>query len=155
MEPAARTFSSDLQQLPEIRAFVRDVCRRAWNLPTGDEMTARLDLAVTEAAANIMRHAYRGEQGRPIEVIVDASPERVCVAMYHEGECFDPAAVPPPIFDGTREGGFGLYLIAQLVDEVVHYNESERRGIRLVKNRTESKKEGGRLKGTMQPTVEK
>ncbi len=69
MEWAARIFSSDLQQLAEMRAFVRDVCRRTWGVAAGDEALAQLDLAMSEAAANVIRHAYRGEAGRPIEVI--------------------------------------------------------------------------------------
>jgi anti-sigma regulatory factor (Ser/Thr protein kinase) len=141
MERAARTFSSDLRQLAEIRAFVRDVCRRAWDVSVADEALAQLDLAISEAAANIVRHAYRGETGQPIEVIVDAAPDRVCVGMYHQGVEFDPAKVPPPVFDGSREGGFGLYLMAQSVDEVVHCDDGEgRRGVRLVKTRKLSDK---------------
>jgi len=136
MEWAARIFSSDLQQLAEMRAFVRDVCRRTWGVAAGDEALAQLDLAMSEAAANVIRHAYRGEAGRPIEVIVDADADRVCVGLYHEGIEFDPASVPPPVFDGTREGGFGLYLMAQCLDEVIHTDDGKgRRGVRLVKIR--------------------
>src|SRR5437762_8370224 len=112
MERAARTFSSDLRQLAEMRAFVRDICRRSWGIPPEHEALAQLDLAISEAAANIIRHGYRGEADRPIEIIVDADENRVSIGLYHEGIEFDPASVPPPVFDGSREGGFGLYLMA-------------------------------------------
>ena len=47
-----------------------------------------------------------------------------------------PDQVAPPVFDGTREGGFGVYLIRQLVDEV-HYTRDSAGlcAIHLVKKR--------------------
>ncbi len=64
MEGVTREFASDLLQLPAMRAFVREVCNRAWG-PGGEEAPARLELALDEAAANIMLHAYRGP--RPVQ----------------------------------------------------------------------------------------
>ena len=43
----------------------------------------------------------------------------------HLGDSFDPASVPPPAFDGSRETGFGVYLIASSVDDV-RYSRDER-----------------------------
>jgi anti-sigma regulatory factor (Ser/Thr protein kinase) len=136
MERATRAFSSDLAQLAEIRAFVRGVCARAWGAPPGDEALCELDLAVSEAASNIIRHAYRGQTGQPIELVVDAGADSARISMYHRGQDFDPTKAAPPVFDGTREGGFGLYLITQSVDEVVYARDgSGRCETRLVKNR--------------------
>src|SRR5439155_287072 len=112
MERATQTFASDVQQLAGIRTFVRSTCERAWG--AGHEEIARLELALAEAAANVMLHAYEGEAGRPIEVLVEAGPEEVRVWLYHEGRDFDPAAVATPVFDGSRESGFGGYLIKQV-----------------------------------------
>jgi len=106
---------------------------------------------VSEAAANAIRHAYGGEAGRPIEVLVEASPEEVRVWLYHEGKDFDPAAVPPPTFDGSRESGFGLYLIKQAVEEAAFFSDDNgRRVVRLVKKRRPAQPAGG----TMQTEVE-
>ena len=86
--------------------------------------------------ANVILHAYQGEPDRPIEVVIEAGPEQVCVSVYHEGKDFDPASVRPPVFDGSREGGFGLYLMKQTVKEVTFFSEADGRcGVRLVKKR--------------------
>ncbi|MCI0455969.1 MAG: ATP-binding protein [Gemmataceae bacterium] len=150
MERVSKEFASDLPQLAAIRAFVRQECVRAWcrgvsaetTPPTadeaqkGEEALARLELALGEAAANIILHAYRGQGGRPIEVRVEAAPEQVCVWLFHEGEGFDPQSAPPPVFDGSHETGFGLYLIRQCVDEVEYCrDERGRHGVRLLKKR--------------------
>jgi serine/threonine-protein kinase RsbW len=134
---SARQFESDLRQLSAMRAFVREGCRCAWGERASDETLIRLELAVDEAATNIIRHAYGGESGRPIELVIEADEDQVRVSLYHLGRDFDPRAVQPPVFDGSREGGFGLYLIEQAVDEVCYFHDDQGRcGIRLVKKRT-------------------
>src|SRR5262249_56121784 len=96
MERATQTFASDVQQLAGIRTFVRSACERAWG--AGHEEIAHLELALAEAAANVMLHAYEGEPGRPIEVLVEAGPEEVRARVYPEGRGFCPGAVGPPGF---------------------------------------------------------
>jgi serine/threonine-protein kinase RsbW len=136
MTRATRVFPSDLRQLAAMRAFVRDACRRAWGHGADETGIAQLELALDEAAANVILHAYQGEAGRPIELAVDAGADQVCVSLSHEGRDFDPGAVAAPAFDGSRESGFGLYLIQQSVDEVTFLHDGQgRHGIRLVKRR--------------------
>ena len=47
------------------------------------------------------------------------------IRLHHLGDSFDPAAVSPPALDGSRESGFGIYLITNSVDEV-RYSRDER-----------------------------
>jgi serine/threonine-protein kinase RsbW len=118
-----------------MRAFLRDACGRAWGEGDG-EAIALLELAAHEAATNVIRHAYQGEGGRPIELVIDVNDEQACVTILHRGRDFDPDAVRPPDFDGSREGGFGLYLIMQSVDDVSFCRDEDGRcGVRLVKAR--------------------
>jgi anti-anti-sigma factor len=132
-----REFTTDPGQLAELRRLVRAACREAWGTGTRDRALDEIELAVQEAATNIVRHAYRGEVGRPIRLDLTAGPDRVDVTLSHDGDDFDPAAVPPPAFDGSRYGGFGLYLIRRCADEVYHLRGGPGdRGIRLVKHRT-------------------
>lgn len=133
MEHVRQEFASNLRQLAAVRALVRDVCRRAWATPD-EEGLAQLELAVDEAAANVMLHAYAGNNDRALEVDVAAAPDQVCVSLFHQGEPFDPQRVAPPSFDGSRESGFGLYLIRQAVDECTFFqDERGHHGVRLVK----------------------
>jgi len=115
---------SALADLVSIRSFVRGFCRDALPTPMEEVRIAELELAVNEAASNIMRHAYDGHQNRPIRVEAEAHPDRIVVRLYDSGRSFDPDAAVPPSFDGTREGGFGVYMIAQSVDQVNHSRDS-------------------------------
>jgi serine/threonine-protein kinase RsbW len=136
MVQVSQKFSSDLGQLAALRGFVRSACEQAWAGRGGETALDELELALQEAATNVIRHAYQGQGGQPIEVAVEAGPDSVSVLLSHRGKSFDPGRVPPPSFDGSRFGGFGVYIIQQLVDEVVYTHDADgRSGIRLVKSR--------------------
>lgn len=133
--------TSDLAHLPLIRTCVHSFCQ---NLPVpvlNADGLSQLELAVTEAASNIIRHAYRGRTDGLVRLVVEAFPERIVIQLFHHGEAFDPTTVQPPVFDGSREGGFGVYLIAHSVDEVRYVNaEQQGHCVHLVKKRTLQRK---------------
>lgn len=111
-------ITSELSQLAAARAFVRDFCVRAAQSRPDEEGIAQLELAITEAVSNIIRHAYEGRSARKIEIEAETAPDGISIRLRHDGQPFDPDATPPPSFDGSREGGFGVYLIANSVDTV-------------------------------------
>lgn len=136
MGQVTQKYSSDFNQLGQMRMLVRQACREAWLVGDDDEILDQIELALQEAATNVIRHAYEGALDRPIQVVVDADPRQVRISLFHEGRPFDPAMAEPPAFDGSRLGGWGLYLIEQLMDEVSYSFESGRNEVRLVKNRS-------------------
>ena len=137
--PLARSeveISSDLNELSRARAFVRDVCAAIAELALDEEAVSQLELAVTEAASNIMRHAYRGRTDQRIQLDAEVFPDRLLLRLHHLGETFDPNAVSSPTFDGTQEGGFGMFIIGRSVDEVKYSRDERGRNcISMVKKR--------------------
>jgi sigma-B regulation protein RsbU (phosphoserine phosphatase) len=128
-------ISSHLQELSRVRAFVREVCTGLAN-PPPEETIDQLELAMTEAASNVMRHAYGGRTDRLIQLVAEAFDDRIVLRLHHLGQSFDPAAVRPPVFDGSQEGGFGMYIISQSVDDVRYYrDERGRHCISMIKKR--------------------
>ena len=135
--PATLEVTSRLTELETVRAFVRRFCQ-ALPSPAAlpDHALDQLELAVNEAASNVMRHAYEGRADGRLLIETDADDGRVRVRLCHWGRPFDPAAASPPAFDGSREGGFGVYLIAQCVDEVEYgQDEHGQSHVTLVKHR--------------------
>lgn len=128
--------TSNTAELAAIREFIRSFCRHPPTATLNEESLCELELAVTEAASNVMRHAYHGRADQPIRITADAFADRIVIQLFHHGTVFDPKTVRPPAFDGSREGGFGVYIIAHSVDEV-RYTCDERgeNCIRLVKKR--------------------
>ena len=113
---------------------MRNFCGTLPGLPLDENRVAELELAVNEAASNVMKHAYHGRTDQLINLEAEAFPDHVTIRLHHLGDPFDPSVVFPPTFDGSRESGFGVYLITNSVDDVRYYRD-ERGGncITLVK----------------------
>jgi PAS domain S-box-containing protein len=127
---------SELKELGRAREFVREFCRDCPARLDPDAVSA-LELAVNEAASNIMKHAYHGRTDQCIEIEAEAFESQVSVQLHHLGDPFDPSAVSPPVLDGSQESGFGIYLINRSVEEVRYYRDERGRNcIALVKART-------------------
>ncbi len=110
---------SQMTLLPAARRFVRNFCQSDTSLLWEDLW--QLELAVHEAATNIIRHAYGNRNDRPILIEIESFRKRIVVNLNHWGKPFtQPKSAPPPVHDGTVKGGFGLYLIERCVDQVIY-----------------------------------
>lgn len=137
--PLARAeteIDSDNRNLRCVREFVRTFCRDLPSSPLAEDDVAALELAVNEAASNIMKHAYHGRTDQRIHLESEAFPHRVAIRLDHLGDAFDPSAVSPPDPDGSQESGIGIYLIGKSVDEVRYYRDERGRNcVALTKGR--------------------
>src|SRR5436309_2744710 len=59
----------------------------------GEETTADLKLALTEAVSNSVRHAY-GPHGGHVEITYELRPDRLGIEVVDDGEGFDPDEAP-------------------------------------------------------------
>ncbi len=111
----AATLASDPLQLRKARRWIARLL-----LETGVEPGDAHDLAIafSEACANVHRHAYGCRRDGRVDVRVAIDERSVVVTVEHDGEPFDPAAYAPPDLGRPSENGYGLYLIASLVDDV-------------------------------------
>lgn len=120
---------SRLKALPELRAFVYNFCRVACPPEVGPGYTEELELAASEAAANIIKHAYGGSPDHVIMLKAEAFQDQITLRFDYGGKGFDPSSVEPPSFDGSRDGGFGLFLIAATVDEARYSSGQDGRNV--------------------------
>jgi len=120
-------IESDLNELARVREFVRNFCSRASAELLDRSRIDLIELAVNEAVVNIIKHAYHNEPGKPIRIEAQLSPAQLVFRLVDWGGSFDPASVPPPAFDGSKDHGFGVYIINQAVDEVEYTQEENGR----------------------------
>ena len=118
-------MEATLANLRKVSEFVRDIGRQ---LRLTDEVLFDIELAVEEASANIVGHAYRPGQAGDLLLIVETIDEIVRIALTDWGLPFDPKRVTPfdvhaPVETRT-EGGGGLQLIHSLMDGVVRETAS-------------------------------
>src|SRR4051812_2115297 len=81
-----------------------------------------LELAVTEACANVVHHA---EGTASFEVLLEVTEDHCAIDVRDEGAGFDPSSVSRP--DAGSERGRGLFLIKALAENV-RMDSSPRRG---------------------------
>jgi sigma-B regulation protein RsbU (phosphoserine phosphatase) len=135
---AAVELRSDLRDLARARRLVREVCAGLPGPPLDEDAVGELELAVTEACSNIVKHAYHGRDDQWIRLEAEVYPDAVSLRLHHLGDAFDPSKVPPPPLDGSRDSGFGVYLITKSVDDVRYFRDERGRNcIALVKRREE------------------
>lgn len=103
---------------PELaRTWAEQACRAATHGTATPRATAEVALAVHELARNVAEHAYRG-QGGTLDLDARIEGGTLQLRARFGGGLPRREAVPPPVFDGSRERGFGVYLIESAMDRV-------------------------------------
>lgn len=127
------TFANELNELAAIREFIRGFCKLIPKSMLDEERKSLLELAVTEVATNIIRHAYCGQTGGSVQISARLYPEMLLIEFVDKGIGFNPKNVPKPEFNGSREGGFGLYIVSQIVDDVVYTRSRDNTNVTQLK----------------------
>ena len=131
------SVSSDLENLARIGQFIADTTR-ALNLSR--EEAFAVEMAVDEACANVIEHAYDGKPDGTIEVTCYLEDDRLVVTIRDHGEPFDPDSVPCPDtacpLKNREIGGLGLHFMRTLMDEVrFEFDTPEGNVLRMTKVR--------------------
>ena len=87
------------------------------------KQTWRIELAVDEACANIIEHAYKGKNGGLITLKIAIEPNKwLQIVVEDQGNGFDPSKIPSvlpvTLLENTRVGGMGVHIIRTIMDEV-------------------------------------
>jgi anti-sigma regulatory factor (Ser/Thr protein kinase) len=98
-----------------------------------DEQCRGMVLALDEALANIIRHAYRGKFDQPVEVSCQVLSDRLEFTMLDQGEPPDPARLAEHPLDDVSLSGRGTYIIRSFMDEVRYEQVPGGNQIRLSK----------------------
>lgn len=130
-----KTFPGNYKNLEAISEFIIEQAEQAGFSPR--EVYA-IQTAVEEACANIIDHAYGGEDIGKIEIKVSEIQNGLRITLQDDGEPFDPKEVPEPDITSPleirRERGLGIFFMRQLMDKVVfEFSQKEGNTLTLVK----------------------
>src|ERR1035441_4832920 len=103
--------------LPIVRAAV-DELSLVFGLP--EESSQGVTLAVDEALANIIRHAYKNRYDLQIELNCQAGNDQIEFTLLDQGEPPDPARICGQPLDDVSLSGRGTHLIKMMMDEVTY-----------------------------------
>ncbi len=126
---------STTENLAMIREFAAHVGAQAG---LDESAVSRLELAVDEACANVIEHAYGSDTTQEVTVRAIFDEETLQIIVEDTGRGFDPTRVPAEdlrtLVAERRTGGLGMQLMRSLMDEV-HYEivPGQKNQLRMVK----------------------
>jgi serine/threonine-protein kinase RsbW len=121
-----KTFAGNYQNLAAIGEFVVKI---ATDQGFSSKEVYAIQTAVDEACANIIDHAYKGENLGEIKITITSFPDRIEIFIEDTGESFAPEEVPAPDITSPleirKERGLGVFFIRKLMDEATFDCSSE------------------------------
>lgn len=131
-----------LESNPEALCVVRAALQRATEVLRFPEPSARAIVrSVDEALANVIRHAYRGRSGLPVEVTCrrlwparkSPGPCGLEIVLKDSGLAANPKRLHGRSLDAIRPGGLGLHFMKQSMDVVEFSRKNGKNLLRMVK----------------------
>lgn len=92
-----------------------------------------LQLVISEALTNVVKHAYAGRENGWMRLALDVEPDRVRIAVADAGAPFDPAGVPLPDLDNPQGHGLGVFIIRENTDSLEYVSTPQGNELLLVK----------------------
>ena len=117
---------AQLEALSQLEDKVKELMSDLPQLSAYETEQYNFVLALHELCANITEHAYQDFQGViDIKLHLQSDPVILQALILDSGIPFERDRTAFPNLDEPQEGGYGLFLIEQLVDEV-HYRRTEK-----------------------------
>lgn len=130
------SVGASTKNLAAVRNFV---AQHAKDQGFTDKAVSDVCLAVDEAYTNIIKHAYKFDPSKKVEVDLEFDSEQICVSLTDTGESFDDTnyMIPdiPKQIKNKKRGGMGVYLIQKLMDRVNYNTGDSENEIKMYKKR--------------------
>jgi serine/threonine-protein kinase RsbW len=118
-----RDFVVRSSSLKEVRSFSREVFEK---VNINQDLKDELVLAIAEAAQNIVKHAYQGEDtDDKMEIKISLENGQLEIGFFDKGRPVDKGNVRHRKIDDIKPGGLGTFFIQQIMDAVV-FKEGEK-----------------------------
>ena len=123
MDSYERTFALHVPSSTENLALIRDFVSKIGEQAGFDEVeVAKIALAVDEACANVIEHAYGSDTRREVKVRAVVDDDALRFEIIDTGRGFDPGQIQgnnvEELIRQRKSGGLGLRLIRAIMDDV-------------------------------------
>ena len=115
-------FAAELKELPKVITWAR-----AYLLQIVSDATLikKMELVLEEAFVNIVHHAYQGKGGIVEILFQGKAKSHLEIVFTDKGISFNPTEKirefdPSIPLEKRKEGGLGIYLMRQMVDEMLY-----------------------------------
>ena len=113
----SKDFTVNSSSLKEIRTFARDLFAKR-NMP--QELKDDLVLAITEAAQNIVKHAYKNQTTTDkMKIKILFRDREIEIGFFDTGLPVVPENIQHRKLDDIKPGGLGTFFIKKIMDEAI------------------------------------
>ena len=114
------TLPSRADYLGAVRSVVRGFLEECMDARLSEEEINGIQMALQEACINVVRHAHKKDATLPLVVTVSAPAGRFVLEIEDFGQGLPPPGKEPPDPDpaNPREGGYGIFIMRQVMTEV-------------------------------------
>lgn len=130
------SVEASTKHLAKVRNFV---AKYATECGFKKQDVADIRLAVDEAYTNIIKHSYKYDDKKSVEIELGYDNDEFWISLLDTGKAFDPSTYTKPDLrqqiKNKKRGGVGVYLIKKLMDDVRYRNEGTTNEIRMTKRR--------------------
>jgi serine/threonine-protein kinase RsbW len=118
-------IAAHINNLVDIAAAIRQFLHTIPSLEHDQQAIYAIELAVHELCTNIIMHAYPANDPGSIALSgrFHAHQKKLEINIYDWGRPFSPEKRTLPDLEHGQEGGYGLFIIEQIVDSL-HYNRT-------------------------------
>jgi serine/threonine-protein kinase RsbW len=106
--------------LGAVRSVLRGFLEECLEVRLPEDEVNGIQIALQEACINVVRHAHAKDASLPLVVSIVAKPGRLVLEIEDFGPGIPREEDRPPDPDpaNPREGGYGLFIMRQVMDEV-------------------------------------
>ena len=119
-----RDFVVSSSSLKEVRSFSREVFEK---VNINQDLKDELVLAIAEAAQNIVKHAYQGEDtDDKMQIKISLNDNKLEIGFFDKGKPVVEENIQHRQLDDIKPGGLGTFFINQIMDDVVFKKDQKK-----------------------------
>ena len=127
------TIANELTEVARARDWISTLAGKAG---ISQQEAYELQLVVGEACTNAIKHAYDMRKGYTVELSATIDDDQISISIRDFGRKIDLQSYREPNLEVPSEGGYGIYLLRRLMDEVsFDLSHDEGNELTLVKHR--------------------
>ncbi len=127
-------ITSEMKFLGYVRDFILGFIRKN-SLPA--ELENKVILAIDEAVANVIEHAYEEKNIGYIDILADIDERKLSFTICDNGKSFKPKLMKKldiqEFIKSGKKGGLGIFLMRQVMDEVKYTFKNGQNQVCLIK----------------------
>lgn len=113
-------------RLAAISGFLQEALSREGPYRDNPDERYLVELAVIEACTNVIRYAYGPGSSGKLGLFLRRTGSGLEILILDQGAPFDPTRVAPPDLTAPKEGGYGIFLMRQIMTEVRYARRGSR-----------------------------